>query len=120
MPNLNPKQIAAARYAVSSEPDVTGTSNSCFCCVIISGRDLRSISSVLSPEGDGRDLGTLFFKPNSDIFQKALGEYYPNGVDAEVDHSASSEGRGKAEAARVEARNLLALSYSERQAVLRG
>ncbi|GMI60039.1 hypothetical protein ScalyP_jg9233, partial [Parmales sp. scaly parma] len=78
------------------------------------------ISSVLSPEGDGRDLGTLFFKPNSDIFQKALGEYYPNGVDAEVDHSASSEGRGKAEAARVEARNLLALSYSERQAVLRG
>ena len=110
-------KITAACSAVTNETDVTGSENKCCCCAIISGRDLSSIRSVLGTAGDGRQLGTLFFAPDSEYQRRAI-EEQERGKLASSESSAN-EARGKAEAARVEARKLLRLPFRERQRVLR-
>lgn len=99
-------KIEAAMNAVKDSP--------CQTCVIASGNELDTISSVLG-EFDGKPpKGTLFVNPRSPLFEVALKE---NSVGRSED--AAREAREKAEKSRQEARKLLALNREERRTVLK-
>jgi len=107
---------------------------SCIGCIIASGTDLNCIRAVLHPVYDpeyGPPKGTLFVTPDTSLYHQAtlelsttesLSKASVNSDSASKESSSGKsiqeEARTMATLARMEARKLLKLSYSQRQSVI--
>ena len=94
--------------------------SSCGACVIAAGSDLNCIRAVFGRSAKDKRYehrGTLFCTPGSDLEQQAIQEQVQKALL--TNQNVTSEARGKAVAARNEARKLQALQYSVRQSILR-
>lgn len=94
--------------------------SNCGACVIAAGSDLNCIRAVFGRSAQEKRYeprGTLFCTPGSDLEHQAMKEQEQNALL--TNQNVASEARGKAVAARNEARKLQALHYSVRQTILR-
>jgi delta-1-pyrroline-5-carboxylate synthetase len=113
-------KLSLGRGGMSSKIDAAisavAPGSKCIACVVASGADLNAIRAVLGPENKYGSKGTLFCTPQSPLEVQAIKDFES---ETESTTNITDEAKGKAMAARTEARKLQALPHKIRQDILR-